>query len=191
MDGRQTGNLAQMSDTDDALTLVTGQAWTLTPVYEGPGINSMWLDPYLIVVMNGHGVEPRLDVDLRPSGPLTLGIAQFEQMPVFLVKSPEFGTLDVAHPWIEGQPEPEIVPVEAVHILWHFVVVQQGLITSMHAFTTNKVVTQAVRRIFAEQRAHGPLTKHEAQAAVNRWQSFTVSEKQIWKRALATGKPGE
>lgn len=179
-----------MSTDDDSLTLVVGQPWTLTQPYRGPGINGQWIDPYMIVIVNGEGFEPRLDRDLNPTAPLTLGIAQFETMPVFLVRSPAFGTIDIAHPWIAGAPEPEIVPIDAVHILWHFVVVQRNRISSMHAFTTNAHVTRAARRIFAEQRSAGPVSAAEAQAAVNRWQSSTFSEGDIWKRALAKGKPG-
>lgn len=175
---------------DDSLTLTVGQPWTLTSVYKGPGVNGVWIDPYLIVVINGERVDPRLDVDLNPRSPLTIGVAQFETMPVFLVRSPGFGTIDIAHPWIVGEPEPEIIPVEAVHILWQFVVVQEGRISSMHAFTTNKFVTQAVRRICAEQRAAGAMSAPEAVAAVTRWQASTLDEKDIWRRALATGKPG-
>lgn len=180
-----------MSADDASVTLVVGQPWALTEPYRGPGINGQWIDPYMIVIVNGDRFEPRLDTDLKPTSPLTVGIAQFESMPVFLVKSPSFGTIDVAHPWIAGTPEPEVVPIDAVHILWHFVVVQGGRISSMHAFTTNAHVTKAARRIFAEQRSAGPVSAVEAQAAVDRWRAATETEKGVWKMALATGKPGD
>jgi len=182
---------AGMDNADGSVTLVVGQPWLLTSVYKGPGVNGQWIDPYMLVIVNGEQADPRLDRDLNPRAPLKLGLAQFENMPVFLIRSPAFGTLDIAHPWIAGAPEPEIVPIDASHILWNLVIVQEGHISSMHAFTTTPHMTTVARRIFAEQRSAGPLTVAQAQAAVDRWQQSTHSERDIWRRALATGKPGD
>lgn len=190
LDAHDFASLAAMEDYE-SVTLTVGQQWTLTAQYQGPGFNGEWIDPYLIVVANGESLEPRLDVDLNPRSPLKVGITQFEQMPILLLRSPALGTIDIAHPWIEGMAEPETIPADAHHILWQLVIVQEGHITSMHAFTTNAFVARAARRIFAEQRAHGPLNREAAAQMVDRWREATVTEKDIWRRSLAECKPGE
>jgi hypothetical protein len=122
---------------------------------------------------------------------LKIGIMQTQSVGVLLVRAGIMGTLECPRPYLVGDNEPEITYGDGEHILWSMVLVQAGIVTNIRAFTTSPHITRHIRRIFAEQRAAGPITTPRFDEILEDWYKGIPDEKTAWSRCLATCAAGD
>lgn len=170
-----------------------------------PGLS--WDPPSLLLM-----VVPSDDADLAAAlevGDLALGVASAGPVPVLTLRvrdhGRDLGYWEAPSPWRTGNPAPE-VPVEdpAARILWQLVVVEgaagygrasPGLpgrfpVVSLRAFTTSPALTRTLRRLRAEQRAAGPMTALEVDAAIGDYYARAGEGVAAWRRCVITSKGG-
>jgi hypothetical protein len=171
---------------DPYLAVLLGEPWPGVPLPMGDSAGWHW--PFLVVLGTGErgtGVvewfrQERKRIGLIQSGPMGV-----------LVLGTGLGVVDCPRPYLVGDPVPDVEPYGGDHVLWKVVLVQRGVVADLTAFTTSPAFTKHLRRVFAEQRARGPLTRREADVAIARFQVEVPDERALWRRCLVTSRAGD
>jgi hypothetical protein len=146
-------------------------------------------NPFL-VIGDPDGVIKENDV---ATATIRLGFAQYGQMVICLAKSSAFPARMVESPrlFLDGDTPPEINISDGDHILWQMVTVSKGVVINIRAFTTSPSVTTFLRRVFAEQRAHGSVSVGEADKWISAWQRDCPTVKDAWGRVVVSCLGGD
>lgn len=124
---------------------------------------------------------------------IRLGFAQFGPLVICMMKSSALPVtmLESPRPFIVGDPAPEVTVEDGDHMLWMLVTVSRGIILNMRAFTTSPRITVFLRRAFAEQRAHGPISYEQSDAWIRQWQAECPTDREAWKRVVVSCLAGD
>lgn len=137
--------------------------------------------------------DAEVDVGRFERSTIRLGFAQHGPVAFILMKTDglPMALMEAVRPYLVGDDPPEIHVSPGDHLLWQMVTVSAGVIVNLRAFTTSPQVTVWLRRVFAEQRAHGPITTAECDRWLDSWRAATPDLRETWRRVEVTCKAGD
>lgn len=143
-------------------------------------------------------------------GDLALGLSSAGPIPVLMARLRDdrggvLGYWEGPGPWRIGRDAPEVRIDPGGRILWAWVTAAASAgydrtepgdpgprtVLGLRACTTSPAFTRTLRRLQAEQRAHGPMTDDEVASRMAEHYARTDSGPSAWRRCLVTSKAGE
>lgn len=181
---------------DDQVPVHVGDRWPFGQI--PPGVTFGWHRPHTLLLSDApesNGLPWKPDESLlrmAAHGSLRLGLAQHGPIAFLLAKMPGWDVVEAVRPWFHDEDPPELTLTDGEHVVWKLAVTQDGIIVNLRAFTTSPFFTRQLRRVYAEQRAHGPITPEEVDPWLYQWRTKIAPDgASAWKRVIATSLAGD
>lgn len=143
-----------------------GEPWTNSHIPKGSSFG--WYVPNFFVIADDAFAQVELE-SLR-SGPLRIGVADFHGTPWIAIQSTAFELFDAPSLYVTGSTPPDISSADP-RLLCALYVVERGVTVALRMFTLSTACTTLLRRLFAEQRAHGPILIDQGDVVMEQWYS--------------------
>lgn len=202
---RVPSNEALVSAAECGTSLITAVVGEPFPLELCDSLSSYWDGISLLVL-----VVPNSDAELLEglaSGQLQLGVYSDGPFRSVVLRVRHQGQVladwRISLPWTDGEP-PDLPLCQDERMLWQLVVCTTNTdyeaddpvsyrhlpVAALRVFTTSPVVTRAMRRMAAEQRAAGPVTREQVVSALSEMRQRFGAQDQ-WDRCVAYSWAGE